>query len=93
MRLEVLPLLEELSPGIVSHLNALADELGAAKSGSHPLPVPLDESGLGVPLRRAHRKALERALDLGIGARIRAMAELRRGIVKDWPPKIIGSAT
>jgi tRNA(Ile)-lysidine synthase len=75
VRLEVLPLLEQLSPGIVSHLNALADELRAANSGSHPLPASLDESGLGVPLRRAHRKALERALDLGLGARIRVSNE------------------
>jgi tRNA(Ile)-lysidine synthase len=52
VRLELLPLLESLSPGIVPHLCALADMLRAVAA-----PV----SGLG----RAHRRALERAGRLG----------------------------
>jgi tRNA(Ile)-lysidine synthase len=54
VRRELLPLLEELSPGVVDHLSALADMLGGS-----PEAGPLD--GLG----RAQRLAVERARRLG----------------------------
>ena len=54
VRGELLPLLEELSPGIVGHLSALADMLAPAV-GAGPL------HGLG----RAQRLAVERARRLG----------------------------
>jgi tRNA(Ile)-lysidine synthase len=65
VRHEVMPLLEELSPGVVSHLSALADEIGV-----EPLPDLIDGSGRAVPLKRAQSNALRRAVTLGRGARI-----------------------
>jgi tRNA(Ile)-lysidine synthase len=65
VRLDVMPLLEELSPAIVSHLVSLADELGR-----EPLPDLIDASGEAVPLKRAQASALRRAVELGRGARI-----------------------
>jgi tRNA(Ile)-lysidine synthase len=60
VRRELLPLLEELSPGIVAHLCALADMmLGAKASDPHP---QLDELG------RAQREAVQRARRLGRSA-------------------------
>jgi tRNA(Ile)-lysidine synthase len=58
VREEVLPLLAELSPGIVAHLNALADELVAGETGEAfaQLPAMLE-------LGRAQRTLLRRALD------------------------------
>jgi tRNA(Ile)-lysidine synthase len=53
VRYELLPLLFELSPGIVGHLTGLADDLIAEGEGP--------EEGL----RRAHRQALRRAGRLG----------------------------
>ena len=66
VRTEVLPLLEALSPGIVGHLTALADELRAP-----PLPPVLDASGQVIALRRSHARELRRALALGLRSRIR----------------------
>jgi len=66
VRLEVLPLLEDLSPAIVTHLTALADDLTWAlgsESGARREGAP--------PLRRAQIEALRRALDLGKPTRIR----------------------
>jgi tRNA(Ile)-lysidine synthase len=65
VRLDVLPLLETLSPAIVSHLTALADELAQT-----PLPDLMDAEGKAVPLNRAQATALRRAVELGRGARI-----------------------
>ncbi len=53
VRHELMPLLSELSPGIVDHLNALADSAAA-----DPLPALLDESGIPLRLSRSHRQAL-----------------------------------
>jgi tRNA(Ile)-lysidine synthase len=53
VRHELMPLLGELSPGVVGHLTGLADDLMA--EGERP------EAGL----RRAHRQALRRATRLG----------------------------
>jgi tRNA(Ile)-lysidine synthase len=58
VRLEVLPLLAELSPRIVDHLCALADEL-ADHDGAHGASEAL--RGLG----RAQRRAIDRARMLG----------------------------
>jgi tRNA(Ile)-lysidine synthase len=66
VRLELLPLLSELSPAIVGHLTGLADDLVLGM----PPPV-LDEAGQPVPLRRAHVQAVRRALALGRPARVR----------------------
>src|SRR5262249_28195938 len=58
VRRELVPLLEELSPGIVDHLTALADELVT------PMPE-ITEDGRPVALPRAHVQVLRRALPLG----------------------------
>ena len=58
VREELLPLLAELSPGIVAHLNALADALGAPKDRDSNVAAVLD--GLG----RAQRRQLKRAVSL-----------------------------
>ena len=69
VRAEVLPLLSELSPGVVSHLNALADALAESE--------PLEDwralaQGEDVELGRAHLRAISRARKLGLsGARVR----------------------
>ncbi|HOU91105.1 MAG TPA: tRNA lysidine(34) synthetase TilS [Polyangiaceae bacterium] len=63
VRRDLMPLLEGLSPRIVEHLVALADQLAAAGS--------VDASGAsldGIPLGRAQRTALDRALRLGLGS-------------------------
>jgi tRNA(Ile)-lysidine synthase len=61
VREEVLPLLESISPQIVKHLNALADQLEAG-----PAPVLVDESGVGLTLGRAHVQQIRRAQALGL---------------------------
>ena len=58
LRHEALPLLERLSPRIVEHLNALADQLGAP-----PPPAVADELGAHVPLGRAQTAQLRRLLE------------------------------
>lgn len=60
VRHELLPLLEELSPAIVAHLNGLADEAGA-----EPIPPLVDDHGQPVALRRAHRAQIRQALANG----------------------------
>ena len=55
VREELLPLLHELSPGIVEHLNALADALVA--TGTQP-----ELDGVGLTLGRAQRLLLARAV-------------------------------
>jgi tRNA(Ile)-lysidine synthase len=69
VRRDVLPLLEELSPAIVSHLTAISDDLLLG-----PVPEVRDASGRPVALRRAQQQALRRALRIGHGARIRLSA-------------------
>jgi tRNA(Ile)-lysidine synthase len=59
VRLDLMPLLEELSPGIVAHLTALADELSG-----RALPDVIDAAGRPVSLRRAQLGALRRAVEL-----------------------------
>lgn len=66
VRQELMPLLKELSPGIVNHLTALADQvsMGAPQQ-------PLDTEGPPVPLNRAQRRELAQiASTPGSGARI-----------------------
>lgn len=58
VRFELIPLLESLSPGIVGHLEALADQLGAGADGSFG-----PETWLG--LGRAHVEALRRLVQSG----------------------------
>jgi tRNA(Ile)-lysidine synthase len=57
VRHELLPLLVELAPGIVSSLTALADELAVAKSSERGVPLELP-----VRLGRAQRRELSRML-------------------------------
>jgi tRNA(Ile)-lysidine synthase len=83
VRKELLPLLRDLSPAIVNHLTALSDELAL------PFSVAT-ESSVPVSLKRAHRRAVERAVSSGGTAKIR----LPRGfeIVVDpkaGPPKVV----
>ncbi len=65
VRLELMPVLVELSPAIVPHLTALADELA-----EEPLADLMDLDGKAVALKRAQTSALRRAVRLGQGARI-----------------------
>jgi tRNA(Ile)-lysidine synthase len=58
VRTELVPLLEQLSPGIIGHLTALADELGEP-----PLPPIYDDKGEAIRLNRAQRSELRRALN------------------------------
>ncbi len=64
VRFEVLPLLEQLSPQIVSHLCALADALLAAPDVGAP-PALFDERGVALLLNRAQRQLVGRARTLG----------------------------
>lgn len=67
VRLEVLPLLEQLSPRVVEHLNALADQLAAGIP-----PQVLDASGAPIALNRAQIDQIQRAQQRGLrDARIR----------------------
>ncbi len=68
VRHELLPLLEEMSPGVVGHLCALADAARSARAGAALTP-PL-------PLNRAQRQALERVLRLRQGG---AMVRIAAG--------------
>jgi len=63
VRHEVVPLLEQLSPQIVSHLCALADALAADGEGEPP--VLIDERGVALLLNRAQRQLVGRARTLG----------------------------
>jgi tRNA(Ile)-lysidine synthase len=69
VRFELLPLLEQLSPQIVSHLCALADELVGSPVGpaatSASTPVLFDERGVALLLNRAQRQLVGRARTLG----------------------------
>jgi tRNA(Ile)-lysidine synthase len=60
VRRELLPLMRELSPGIVSHLCALADQLGEARGGSGSDGSRRDTGDL--PLSRGARDLMKRAL-------------------------------
>lgn len=56
VRAELLPLLSELSPSIVQHLNALADQLQG-----DPIPEVVDEHGRTLVLNRAQVTQIQRA--------------------------------
>jgi tRNA(Ile)-lysidine synthase len=60
VREELVPLMAELSPGIVGHLNALADALLSGDA-----PAELRRDGTSVALGRAQRELLRRARSLG----------------------------
>lgn len=77
VRSELMPLMQSISPGIVGHLLALADELREP-----PLPQILDEVGEPVALRRAHKQQLRRALRHQSGA-ARVLVGAGRVIVLD----------
>jgi tRNA(Ile)-lysidine synthase len=67
VRLDVLPLLEAISPNVVEHLNALADQVG-----SEPPPRLLDADGRVVALGREQVEQIRRAQRLGLsGVRVR----------------------
>lgn len=68
VRRELLPLLEELGPGVVGHLEAVADELGHRR----------DEAEPGLPLPRATQRALAELLE---GRRPGATVWLPGGLV------------
>jgi tRNA(Ile)-lysidine synthase len=63
VRHELMPLLEQLSPQIAGHLCALADAL--EPSGTITLETVHDERGVALPLNRAQRVLVGRALALG----------------------------
>ena len=70
-----MPLLEELSPAIVGHLNALASQL-RENVPSCAVPVGLAQ----LSLKRSHLEAIQRARRLGQGAQV-AIGEGRELIV------------
>ena len=65
VRFELLPLLERLSPQIVSHLCALADALGESGQANADLPPLTDEHGVALVLNRAQRELVGRARTFG----------------------------
>lgn len=66
VRFELLPLLEQLSPQVVSHLCALADALGEdCASASRDGSALVDEQGVALLLNRAQRQLVGRARTLG----------------------------
>jgi len=65
VRFELMPLLERLSPQIVSHLCALADALGQEGRPNPDLAALTDEHGVALMLNRAQRQLVERARTLG----------------------------
>jgi len=64
VRFELLPLLEQLSPQIVSHLCALADALGEGGQDAD-LGALTDEHGVALLLNRAQRQLVGRARAFG----------------------------
>ena len=84
VREELVPLATELSPGIVGHLNALADSLLAAEDEAE-----LRDGTTSVPLGRAQRALLRRARSL---AQPRAAVRLPGGWEARVDPKT-GAAT
>jgi hypothetical protein len=87
VRLELMPLLESMSPRVVEHLNALADELCET-----PPPLVVDELGAPVPLGRAHLVAIRRLIEqrsragrvlLPGGKSVRFDRRLGRPVVED----------
>jgi tRNA(Ile)-lysidine synthase len=65
VRFELLPLLEQLSPQIVSHLCALADALGEGAQENADLGALTDERGVALLLNRAQRELVGRARNFG----------------------------
>jgi len=65
VRFELLPLLERLSPQIVSHLCALADALGEGGQLNADLGALRDEHGVALLLNRAQRELVGRARTFG----------------------------
>jgi tRNA(Ile)-lysidine synthase len=65
VRTELLPLLEQLSPQIVSHLCALADALGEGGQADADLGALTDEHGVALLLNRAQRQLVGRARAFG----------------------------
>jgi tRNA(Ile)-lysidine synthase len=65
VRFELLPLLEQLSPQIVSHLCALADALAATGQATAGLSMLKDEHGVALVLNRAQLGLVARARTLG----------------------------
>ncbi|HEY0469540.1 MAG TPA: tRNA lysidine(34) synthetase TilS [Polyangiaceae bacterium] len=65
VRFELLPLLEQLSPQIVSHLCALADALGESGRADADLGALTDEHGVALLLNRAQRGLVGRARTFG----------------------------
>jgi hypothetical protein len=57
-----MPLLEQLSPQIAGHLCALADALQPSRAEPEPIR---DAHGVALPLNRAQRDLVGRALALG----------------------------
>jgi tRNA(Ile)-lysidine synthase len=75
VRLELVPVLEELSPGIVRHLNALADAL-ARDETDETIAAWAAPFALGRAQRDLLRRAIERRQ---LGARVRLRGGLELG--------------
>ncbi len=87
VRHELLPLLQELSPGITQHLTAVADQLAADRMAVEPrasgsaemaaCAAPFDASVDGVPLNREQARQVRQALS-------RATAAPGGAVVAGW---------
>lgn len=80
IRGELMPLLESMSPSVVAHLNALADELSGAKT-----PVDAETPADTVALGRAQReqlRAAERAGKPGVRLRVAGGQEVWVAVAK-----------
>lgn len=78
VRHELMPLLERMSPGVVGHLNALADALR----------VELDGTAAPAPLGRAQLQALQAAVRSGaVGASIRLSEALELRLERTLAPR------
>jgi tRNA(Ile)-lysidine synthase len=90
VRHDLLPVLVRLSPGLVSHLNALADALGAGVLRADALGVGAAFEGKPPPrLGRAQLQALWAALEKGqAGPRIRINDRLELSLNRPTPGRI-----
>ncbi len=84
IRREVLPLLETLSPEVVAHLVALADQLGELEMTGEEFAAARDEAGTRVLLNREQAAQLRQARTQGASAgRLRVLVSGGRELVLD----------
>jgi tRNA(Ile)-lysidine synthase len=85
VRREAMPVLAQLSPQIVQHLNALADALSGLEEAALPNLTALDLPKASPPLNRAQIREVLRASRLGRSVTIRVAGG--RDLTLERPPK------